>query len=41
VGAHLHRIYARLGINGRGKLAAALADLHDEQPEVDLADRPA
>jgi DNA-binding CsgD family transcriptional regulator len=41
VGAHLHRIYARLGIKGRGKLAAALADLHDEQPEVDIADRPA
>jgi DNA-binding CsgD family transcriptional regulator len=29
VGAHLYRIYARLGINGRGKLAAALAALHE------------
>ncbi|MEU5314146.1 AAA family ATPase [Streptomyces sp. NPDC021562] len=31
VGAHLYRIYPRLGITGRGKLAAALAALQDEQ----------
>jgi DNA-binding NarL/FixJ family response regulator len=32
VGAHLYRIYPRLGITSRGKLAAALAALHEEQP---------
>ncbi|MEU0965794.1 AAA family ATPase [Streptomyces sp. NPDC005917] len=32
VGAHLYRIYPRLGITSRGKLAAALAALHDDQP---------
>ncbi|WP_328499950.1 AAA family ATPase [Streptomyces sp. NBC_00457] len=31
VGAHLYRIYPRLDINSRGKLAAALAALRDEQ----------
>jgi DNA-binding CsgD family transcriptional regulator len=31
VGAHLYRIYPRLGITSRGKLAAALAALHEEQ----------
>ncbi|MGW1620690.1 response regulator transcription factor [Streptomyces sp. NPDC002172] len=31
VGAHLYRIYPRLGITGRGRLAAALAALQDEQ----------
>ncbi|RPE46057.1 regulatory LuxR family protein [Streptomyces sp. Ag109_O5-1] len=36
VGAHLYRIYPRLGITGRGKLAAALAALHDEQPTPDV-----
>ncbi|MBZ9640062.1 AAA family ATPase [Streptomyces sp. PSKA30] len=30
VGAHLYRIYPRLGITSRGKLAAALAALHEE-----------
>lgn len=29
VGAHLYRIYPRLGITSRGKLAAALAALHE------------
>ncbi len=29
VGAHLYRIYPRLGITSRGRLAAALAALHD------------
>ncbi|MFD8813771.1 helix-turn-helix transcriptional regulator [Streptomyces sp. NPDC059627] len=37
VGAHLYRIYPRLGITGRGKLAAALAALHDEQPTSDVS----
>ncbi|MGP4052009.1 ATP-binding protein [Streptomyces sp. 2A115] len=31
VGAHLYRIYPRLGITGRGKLAAALAALPEAQ----------
>ncbi|MFD5723328.1 ATP-binding protein [Streptomyces sp. NPDC127036] len=30
VGAHLYRIYPRLGITSRGKIAAALASLSDE-----------
>jgi ATP/maltotriose-dependent transcriptional regulator MalT len=37
VGAHLYRIYPRLGITSRGKLAAALAALHDEQPTSDVS----
>ncbi|MGW4550765.1 ATP-binding protein [Streptomyces violaceorubidus] len=32
VGAHLYRIYPRLGITGRGRLSAALAALGDDQP---------
>ncbi|WP_406103228.1 AAA family ATPase [Streptomyces sp. NBC_01003] len=40
VGAHLYRIYPRLGITGRGKLAAALAALHDEQPGSDVSSAP-
>ncbi|WP_432042542.1 ATP-binding protein [Streptomyces cadmiisoli] len=32
VGAHLYRIYPRLGITSRGRLAAALATLHEERP---------
>ncbi|MBW8792421.1 MAG: AAA family ATPase [Streptomyces sp.] len=36
VGAHLYRIYPRLGITGRGKLAAALAELPDEQAMSDV-----
>lgn len=40
VGAHLYRIYPRLGITGRGKLAAALAALHDEQPTSDVSSAP-
>ncbi len=32
VGAHLYRIYPRLGITSRGRLAAALSALHDDQP---------
>jgi DNA-binding CsgD family transcriptional regulator len=40
VGAHLYRIYPRLGITGRGKLAAALAALHDEQPTSDVSSDP-
>jgi DNA-binding CsgD family transcriptional regulator len=40
VGAHLYRIYPRLGITGRGKLAAALAALHDEQPRSDVSSAP-
>jgi DNA-binding CsgD family transcriptional regulator len=40
VGAHLYRIYPRLGITSRGKLAAALAALHEEQPSVDLPEGP-
>ncbi|MFE2424283.1 ATP-binding protein [Streptomyces hokutonensis] len=35
VGAHLYRIYPRLGITSRGRLAAALAALHDEHPTAD------
>ncbi|MEV5959153.1 AAA family ATPase [Streptomyces sp. NPDC051987] len=35
VGAHLYRIYPRLGVTGRGKLAAALAALPAEQPMSD------
>jgi ATP/maltotriose-dependent transcriptional regulator MalT len=34
VGAHLYRIYPRLGINSRAKLPAALAALHEEQPRA-------
>ena len=34
VGAHLYRIYPRLGITSRGKLAAALAALREDQPAV-------
>ncbi|MER5520935.1 AAA family ATPase [Streptomyces sp. NPDC002763] len=37
VGAHLYRIYPRLGVTGRGKLAAALDALHDEQPTSDVS----
>ncbi|MEU9450807.1 helix-turn-helix transcriptional regulator [Streptomyces sp. NPDC048277] len=37
VGAHLYRIYPRLGITGRGRLAAALAALHDEQTTSDVS----
>ncbi|MEU1184143.1 AAA family ATPase [Streptomyces sp. NPDC005820] len=33
VGAHLYRIYPRLGITSRGRLAAALAALQDGHPE--------
>ncbi|MFJ9707067.1 ATP-binding protein [Streptomyces sp. NPDC101234] len=40
VGAHLYRIYPRLGVTGRGKLAAALAALHDEQPTSDVFSAP-
>ncbi|MET7356026.1 helix-turn-helix transcriptional regulator [Streptomyces mirabilis] len=40
VGAHLYRIYPRLGITGRGKIAAALAALHDEQPTSDVSSAP-
>ncbi|KAF5993853.1 LuxR family transcriptional regulator [Streptomyces sp. WAC00263] len=40
VGAHLYRIYPRLGITGRGKLTAALAALHDEQPTSDVSSAP-
>jgi DNA-binding CsgD family transcriptional regulator len=40
VGAHLYRIYPRLGITSRGKLAAALAALHDEQPAANSPDSP-
>ncbi|WP_406431210.1 AAA family ATPase [Streptomyces sp. NBC_00631] len=36
VGAHLYRIYPRLGITGRGRLAAALAALPAEQPTSGL-----
>ncbi|MBO1332451.1 AAA family ATPase [Streptomyces sp. VRA16 Mangrove soil] len=32
VGAHLYRIYPRLGITSRGRLSAALAALGDDQP---------
>ncbi|MFD7813914.1 ATP-binding protein [Streptomyces sp. NPDC059785] len=32
VGAHLYRIYPRLGISSRGKLAGALAALREEHP---------
>ncbi|MGW7724468.1 ATP-binding protein [Streptomyces canus] len=35
VGAHLYRIYPRLGITSRGKLAAALAALQDGHPGSD------
>ncbi|MCX5052204.1 MULTISPECIES: ATP-binding protein [unclassified Streptomyces] len=35
VGAHLYRIYPRLGITSRGKLAAALSALHDGQSAAD------
>jgi DNA-binding CsgD family transcriptional regulator len=35
VGAHLYRIYPRLGITSRGRLAAALAALHDGHPAAD------
>ncbi|MDH6629123.1 hypothetical protein M2271_006959 [Streptomyces sp. LBL] len=35
VGAHLYRIYPRLGITSRGKLAAALSALHDVRPSAD------
>ncbi|MFJ8107671.1 ATP-binding protein [Streptomyces sp. NPDC096132] len=38
VGAHLYRIYPRLGITGRGRLAAALAALHDGHPAADQPD---
>jgi DNA-binding CsgD family transcriptional regulator len=38
VGAHLYRIYPRLGITSRGKLATVLAALHEEHPETDLPD---
>ncbi|WP_447035495.1 ATP-binding protein [Streptomyces sp. DSM 118878] len=40
VGAHLYRIYPRLGITGRGKLAAALAALDTEQAAAQGADSP-
>ncbi|MCX4460854.1 AAA family ATPase [Streptomyces sp. NBC_01728] len=40
VGAHLYRIYPRLGITSRGKLPAALAALHEEQPEATLSGGP-
>ncbi|MFJ3307163.1 LuxR C-terminal-related transcriptional regulator [Streptomyces sp. NPDC086549] len=40
VGAHLYRIYPRLGITSRGKLAAALAALHEEQSEADFSGGP-
>ncbi|MGW2959326.1 ATP-binding protein [Streptomyces sp. NPDC001220] len=40
VGAHLYRIYPRLGITGRGKLAAALAALHEGHPTFDIFDTP-
>ncbi|WP_134656169.1 helix-turn-helix transcriptional regulator [Streptomyces sp. H23] len=35
VGAHLYRIYPRLGITSRGRLSAALAALGDDQPASD------
>ncbi|MFC8430113.1 ATP-binding protein [Streptomyces sp. NPDC057253] len=35
VGAHLYRIYPRLGITSRGKLGAALAALQDGHPATD------
>jgi DNA-binding CsgD family transcriptional regulator len=38
VGAHLYRIFPRLGVTGRGKLAAALAALDDEHSAADLPD---
>ncbi|MDO0930494.1 LuxR C-terminal-related transcriptional regulator [Streptomyces sp. DG2A-72] len=37
VGAHLYRIYSRLGITSRGKLAAALAALHEERPAAEVS----
>ncbi|MEU9410602.1 AAA family ATPase [Streptomyces sp. NPDC048281] len=37
VGAHLYRVYPRLGITSRGRLAAALAALHGEQPTSDAS----
>jgi ATP/maltotriose-dependent transcriptional regulator MalT len=40
VGAHLYRIYPRLGISSRGKLAAALAALHEARPAADLSGGP-
>jgi DNA-binding CsgD family transcriptional regulator len=40
VGAHLYRIYPRLGINSRGKLAAALAALREEGPPGDVPGGP-
>lgn len=40
VGAHLYRIYPRLGITKRGKLAAALADLGDGQPTAHMSSAP-
>ncbi|MER5430089.1 AAA family ATPase [Streptomyces sp. NPDC002588] len=40
VGAHLYRIYPRLGISSRGKLAAALAALHEEGPAVNSSAAP-
>ncbi|MFE0859076.1 ATP-binding protein [Streptomyces mutabilis] len=40
VGAHLYRIYPRLGITSRGRLSAALAALGDDQPASGSADPP-
>ncbi|MET8329450.1 helix-turn-helix transcriptional regulator, partial [Streptomyces sp. NPDC005181] len=40
VGAHLYQIYPRLGITSRGMLPAALAALHEEQPEATLSGGP-
>ncbi|MGW2046668.1 ATP-binding protein [Streptomyces sp. NPDC001858] len=40
VGAHLYRIYPRLGITSRGKLPAALAALHEENPPADASADP-
>ncbi|WP_329372897.1 ATP-binding protein [Streptomyces sp. NBC_01483] len=38
VGAHLYRIYPRLGITSRGKLATVLAAIHEKHPETNLPD---
>ncbi|MFI2429890.1 AAA family ATPase [Streptomyces sp. NPDC018955] len=40
VGSHLYRIYPRLGITSRGKLATALAALHEEQSTPDTSGTP-
>ncbi|MEU1621212.1 AAA family ATPase [Streptomyces sp. NPDC005722] len=40
VGAHLYRIYPRLGITSRGKIAEALANLHGTPPSPGPTDAP-